>query len=398
LSTEFGPPPAWDEATLKSRVASIGMLEYNTYEGDVLPGDSDLRKRLRPSVFPPTPEEVAQFGLEKCLRCMPHDMDTGGFFVALFKKVKEMPSQRKKEARVAAKAAAKEGKDDEAAVDDEDEDEPVVGEDEDDEQMQVDGDDEEKPSPPGKPPKEQMDQSHPMARKGKEDEYYPSTSVKWESLVEYYGLSEDFPVDQCMVRSTTTAKSIYFISKPVKGLLFDSGLANRKLMIIHTGLKAFERNTNEGTVDYRISQEGVHFVLPYMTTNKFNPRRMVVSLEDFKASMQIDPFLIANLKDDTLKERIRALTPGCFVMVLEGYEKEYAKKMIMVMWRCRGDRLNCLVNKVEIEGMQSKIRCIEGVPLPSASSSGGDDGDKSAKNDTAASEAAAPTPTDTTTR
>jgi len=43
------------------------------------------------SLFPPTPEEVEKFHLERCMRLYPHLQDTGGFFVALLKKVAEIP-------------------------------------------------------------------------------------------------------------------------------------------------------------------------------------------------------------------------------------------------------------------------------------------------------------------
>ena len=46
----------------------------------------------------PMKEEADRFGLEKCLRCLPHDMDTGEFFVALLKKVASMSAKAKKEA------------------------------------------------------------------------------------------------------------------------------------------------------------------------------------------------------------------------------------------------------------------------------------------------------------
>ena len=81
-------------------------------------------------MFPPSAEEAADMHLERCIRLLPQDQDTGGFFVALLRKtgplyVHERPSHSKPDssatfsagaegaaaaeaaAAVAAKAAAK---------------------------------------------------------------------------------------------------------------------------------------------------------------------------------------------------------------------------------------------------------------------------------------------------
>jgi len=47
--------------------------------------------RLGRTVFPPTPEEAASMGLERCLRLLPHDANTGGFFVCLIRKTGPTP-------------------------------------------------------------------------------------------------------------------------------------------------------------------------------------------------------------------------------------------------------------------------------------------------------------------
>jgi len=82
----YVPPVTWDDDALSERTTSLGFVEYATFD-DVEP---DWRQRVRASCFPPTAEEAKRFALHKCLRCLPQDMDTGGFFVALLKKVKPL--------------------------------------------------------------------------------------------------------------------------------------------------------------------------------------------------------------------------------------------------------------------------------------------------------------------
>lgn len=105
------------------RCKSLGMIPYNSWQ-DV---PVNLQRKFRASLFPPTPEEIESMHLgwyiyiyiyilllicfccnvyvflslwtfwtllcvcviviERCMRCLPHDEDTGGFFVATFRKI-----------------------------------------------------------------------------------------------------------------------------------------------------------------------------------------------------------------------------------------------------------------------------------------------------------------------
>ena len=44
--------------------------------------------KFSPSMYPPLPEVAAQLHLNRCVRILPHDQDTGGFFVAVLEMVK----------------------------------------------------------------------------------------------------------------------------------------------------------------------------------------------------------------------------------------------------------------------------------------------------------------------
>merc|ERR1712166_158523 len=83
IRTTFQPNSMDDKVELKKLVESAGMFEFSSY--DEVP--DEMRKRIRSTCFPPTPEEISKFNLKYCMRILPQDMDTGGFFVALLKKV-----------------------------------------------------------------------------------------------------------------------------------------------------------------------------------------------------------------------------------------------------------------------------------------------------------------------
>ena len=43
-------------------------------------------KDLRPSLFSGSTEFLDKIGIDRTMRVLPHDQDTGGFYLALFKK------------------------------------------------------------------------------------------------------------------------------------------------------------------------------------------------------------------------------------------------------------------------------------------------------------------------
>jgi len=48
---------------------------------------NDSQNLARMSMFPPPRAEAEAMHLERCMRCLPHDQDTGGFFICLLRKV-----------------------------------------------------------------------------------------------------------------------------------------------------------------------------------------------------------------------------------------------------------------------------------------------------------------------
>lgn len=48
-----------------------------------------LHSNIRPSMFPPP--NVSELHLERCMRVLPHDQNTGGFFIAVLEKIAPLP-------------------------------------------------------------------------------------------------------------------------------------------------------------------------------------------------------------------------------------------------------------------------------------------------------------------
>ena len=155
-----------------------------------------------------------------------------------------------------------------------------------------------------------------------------------------------------MVRSVGDAKVIYFITKSVKEELIDHGLQSR-VTVINSGLKGFERcSIQEKSAKYRITQEGVQYVVPYMTK-----RLISADMDDFYKCIK-EGFLELNTFSEPFQKSVEELEPGSFVVTLKGYEKDVAKKMYLSMWRRPNTCINCFVAKVEMEALMSKMRAL----------------------------------------
>jgi hypothetical protein len=118
-------------------------------------------------------------------------------------------------------------------------------------------------------------------------------------------------------------------------------------------LKGFERcSIQEKTAKYRVNQEAIQYVVPYMTK-----RLVTADMDDFTACIK-DGFLELDTFSEPFQKSVEELEPGSFVIALKGYEKDVAKKMYLSMWRRPNKCINCFVAKVEMEALISKIRAI----------------------------------------
>jgi hypothetical protein len=375
-----GPPPSWDEETLVERAIAEGLVEYKSFEE--VP--EQWQRKVRKTVFPPTREEADRYGLEKCLRCLPHDMDTGGFFVALLKKVAPMSAKAKKEAEELAQELQTDAEESQAkpfktddidGLDDNANGSNVARKDYQDESGGMDGTDADDAgvdtdSPFGDTTEvdntDMVSQSEPKQQdakkpfkgnprrqqkgQGDDESFIALEDSIWEPIVDFYGLSDTFPRDQYMARACGEAKALYFVGSTIKNLM-DRRIQDR-LKVINTGLKGFARNTKDCKVVYRVAQEGIHYLAPHM-----EKRKVVATYGDFSKCIETGTIRLEVFSDE-FAEAVRKLEPGSFVVALKGYERDVFQKLFLVMWRCRGDAIDCLVAKVEMEGMRSKLRAI----------------------------------------
>mmetsp|Transcript_21032 Transcript_21032/g.50720 ORF Transcript_21032/g.50720 Transcript_21032/m.50720 type:complete len:995 (-) Transcript_21032:106-3090(-) len=372
----YVPPATWDDAALSDRTTSLGFFEYASYD-DVEP---DWKRRVRASCFPPTEDEAKRFELHKCLRSLPQDMDTGGFFVALLKKVKPLGKNatermnaltRESLGGVEVDAHLKTGDGDEEKKSDNDKEsgdvamtESSAAKDSGTEAKPVDAikdkggkpeekdkDDEE---PVQKAPQGKVGMNHKHKKKEKDlgtEDFIPADPSIWRPIIEEYGLAPTFPKEQFMVRAAGDAKILYFITKSIKEGLIDHGIQDR-VTVINSGLKSFQKcSLKDEKVSYRLTQEGIQYVVPHMTK-----RIMSANTEDFFICMK-EGYLSFDKFSESFQKELEGLGTGSFIVTLKGYEKHTSKKMYLSMWRYH-NAVNCFVAKVEIEAILSKMRAL----------------------------------------
>jgi len=103
-----------------------------------------------------------------------------------------------------------------------------------------------------------------------------------------------------------------------------------------------------------VGKEGIHFLLPHITK-----RKILVGDKDFVTCMSGEQKVIplANFSDD-FNASVKDLSSGPMIVILDGHENDFTKKMMLVMWRCRSEAVNCLVSKAEMEGMKTKLTAL----------------------------------------
>jgi len=318
LDTTF--PTSWEEEALLKEAEDCGLTLFKT-DDEVTELD---RRWIKKSCFPPTQEEIQAMNLNRCIRVLPQDMDTGGFFVAVFhKKCVDDSSNELTE-------------DQEKEEDDEPHEDAVENKD-------TKGLEENKNKNKRRKEKTNLGNSN----------FVPVAPHLFPEIIDHFGLSPNFPTRQIMSRVVSDEpRMMYFLTKSITDMIQNHKIQDN-LTVINSGVKLFEKCKGDCIVKYRVNQDGVHYLVPHMSKRKIS-----VALCDFKkclgtGNIEIDMFT------PQFGLEIKKMETGSFVAMLKGYEDHLEKKMYLAMWKCRRDAVMCLVAKVEIDGLQCKLNALE---------------------------------------
>ena len=203
------------------------FLEYGSYEE--VPENF---KNVKPSMFPvDVPEDIVN-----TIRILPHDQNTGGFYIALL--YKHGPSMTKPATDPATEPATE-----------------SVGQ--------------AATETPTEPQEELKEPKHKKTRSD-QTEYtvLPEDSPEYMNIKDYYGL-ESLPRELLYCPSTKHRRNIFLISPNVKRLIDHD--SRKSLKILNLGVKVFTRHkSKQGTEGclYRPSQDGIRFISPYCSKRK----------------------------------------------------------------------------------------------------------------------------------
>lgn len=278
----------------------LGFKQYNSF-ADV---PEHATKRIRQSVFPPSEEEIQWMKLEKCMRCLPHDEDTGGFFVATFRKISNS-SESKEEPEV---LDVEEAKADLVDIFDEDNDE-----DKEKQNLNVDSNESSLPS------NIELDKNS----KGGRIDYIPLEEEFSQHISTSYGIDLEFVKQTLFVRDdfagnrknknqpeNKSGKTIVFLGKQARDVIAAEKL--HKLKIISAGIKVFEKKlTSSNKIEFRLVMDGINVLAPIITK-----RKVFVSNQDFCNLLEAGMVSFSTLSSQAVQQ-ISSQPSGVLLCVYE---------------------------------------------------------------------------------
>ncbi|KAL3818926.1 hypothetical protein ACJIZ3_004831 [Penstemon smallii] len=296
--------------------------------------------------------EVSDLPLERCMRIVPHDQNSGAFFIAVFHKLSSLPAPEKKYAGPSKKKDSnstqpqkmmngvnafsieddigllgeKDSQISEATLDTDilinGMDEVSLNTDQ-NEIYEENKKEDTEPTPEVKTGAKIVAEKRKLQIQGRWRGVDPVIFYKDDAVVdriiEFYGIKESFPFKGHLISrndDTEHVKRIYYISNSVKEVLELNLQGGQQLKIASVGLKMFERQSaTEGKsapCTFRISSEGLPLILPHITK-----QILYASAVDFKNLLQYKSIKFPNFVDPKFGEDASNLTKGCCVVVLK---------------------------------------------------------------------------------
>lgn len=216
------------------------------------------KTQVRPQMFP---VGDANHHLERCLRLLPHQQDTGGFFIAILEKVRPLPSEQIKLDREAAyKASLVEEASEKSANPEEAnaaESAGAVG------NGKHALDPEPSANSPSAEPPNKKRKRQPRGFKEDPFIFFTEEEPVWPAIRDFYEISPSLPTDCLLTRCLVGKKKIiYFTSPMVKNIVQSN---EKNLKIINTGVKSFVRCDNKVMgCAFRLGQEGLSSIKSFI--------------------------------------------------------------------------------------------------------------------------------------
>ncbi|KAK4520920.1 uncharacterized protein ATC70_006803 [Mucor velutinosus] len=363
------------------RKPGLSTWKVTTKEGEFIESIEDIkdmrqRKKHAASTFPPTAEEAKEMNLDRCLRIYPHQQDTGGFFVAVFEKIKPLTAADR-----ITLAKQKGNQVPEADVVEAEKEMDVVQEEiiptkrasVDDAVAEEDAATAKKVKTDATATTEAADkeeeEAKPYESKPKRDvpgikeapfEMMAADSADLKEITEFYGLDPNFPRDQFLLRSDGNAKgrSLYFVSSSIKRVLESKDFS--RLQTVNTGVRLFVRQSSpvENGSPFRLTSEG----MPILDAVMSDKRRIIVDMNVLK-TLLVGAFPTLEEFPEQLREKVRAMESGCCIARVDVSQKDivneqdkvkFTAPLVLPVWKGKNS-LNVLLNKKDKRALCQRI-------------------------------------------
>ncbi|CAD5206680.1 unnamed protein product [Bursaphelenchus okinawaensis] len=218
-------------------------------------------KFIVPSMFPPSPEVAENLHLDRSFRILPHAQNSGGFYVAVFRKIKEIP--------ISSRATAKYIR-----------------------------------PPPQK--KRKFNKEDPFVFLDSEVNDLKST------LKEHFGIQDDFPYNNLLVRvaNVEKKKGIYYVNDQLRNFLKYN---LERFHLVNAGVLLMKKVAKVSPCDYRLSQDGISFISTYI-----NKRQIEVNEDDIaRILLGVNDQHYVGFEHLDGKDKFAGLDPGTVVLVVD---------------------------------------------------------------------------------
>ncbi|XP_067650794.1 RNA cytosine-C(5)-methyltransferase NSUN2-like [Haliotis asinina] len=290
-------------------VPGLSKWRLMSMEGEWFDVFENVPKRcfgtFRPSMFPPSDEEVAWMNLNRCMRVLPHHQNTGGFFICALKKVTNLPWT--KERKPVEQAEGIQSSDQESTPS----------------QSDVSSVERNSDGPPQKRQKTYGFKEDPFL-------FMEADNKVWPPIKEFYKVPDDFPVTQIMYRSEQgNKKNLYYVSPYIRKIVQCNV---DRIKFINMGFKLLSRNPSPivPECDFRVSQECVGLLYKW-----FPGRFVTVAKSDLIMLLsEENPYIIKFTRDT--QDQIEKLGPGSAIFRFTPTENEPEPKCDITVTGWRG--------------------------------------------------------------
>ncbi|CAG9854912.1 unnamed protein product [Phyllotreta striolata] len=267
-------------------VSSRNLEFYKTFD-EV---DEKWRTTIRPQMFPPKVEDRSKYNLNRCVRILPHQQNSGAFFVAVFRKLKTLPEK------------------------------PSSLDSENKETLDNNKRDNEDSRPQGQRKRRKKDAytEDPFV-------FFTENEPVWNDIKSFYQVSDSFD-SKCLLTRCHVGKkkNIYLTSEAVRNLVITNQGA---VKLINTGVKAFVRCDNKNMkCAFRIANDGLESIYPYIG----NDRKVMIPRDDLITLLMNDTPQksppIAELSE-SIRNQVDNLSPGSCVLI---YKEETSTNPLVI--------------------------------------------------------------------